>query len=309
MNRWSWFPARFGLKMQSQMPGNCAARPLAEPCFAEGTPLLRVVIEKTAAQAELRTAGILAELVRRNPRAVLGLATGSTPINVYRELIRQHREEGLDFSQITTFNLDEYVGLGPQHPQSFRYFMQARLFNDINIDPSRTHVPDGRALDFASHCRQFEQRIVDAGGIDLQLLGIGVDGHIAFNEPGSSLGSRTRLKTLASETIRQNAKFFQGDEQVPRLALTMGVGTILESRKCLLLATGAHKASAIRSMIEGPVTAQITASALQLHREVIVIVDEEAGGWLERRDYYAEVEECHQLLESGQLRALGIGNQ
>ncbi len=309
MNRWSWFPAGFGLKMQGQIQGNRSARPLAYPCFAEGTPLLRVVIEKTAAQAELRAAGILAELVRRNPQAVLGLATGSTPINVYRELIRQHREAGLDFSQVTTFNLDEYVGLGPQHPQSFRYFMQARLFNDINIDPSRTFVPDGRALDFESHCRQFEQRIVDAGGIDLQLLGIGVDGHIAFNEPGSSLGSRTRLKTLASETIRQNAKFFQGDEQVPRLALTMGVGTILESRKCLLLATGAHKASAIRSMIEGPVTAQITASALQLHREVIVIVDEEAGGWLERRDYYAEVEECHQLLESGQLRALGIGNQ
>lgn len=278
-------------------------------CFSEGTPLLRVIIEKTAEQAELRATGIIAELVRRNPRVVLGLATGSTPVNVYRELIRQHREENLDFSQATTFNLDEYVGLGPQHPQSFRYFMQTKLFNDINIDSARTYVPDGRALDFESHCRQYEQRIVDAGGIDLQLLGIGVDGHIAFNEPGSSLGSRTRLKTLASETIRQNAKFFQVGEQVPRLALTMGVGTILESRRCLLLATGAHKAAAIRSMIEGPVTAQITASALQLHREVIVIVDEEAGGWLERRDYYAEVEECHRLLESGQLRALGIGNQ
>jgi len=270
---------------------------------------LRVIIEKTAEQAELRTAGILAELVRSKPNAVLGLATGSTPMNVYGELIRQHRDDGLDFSQITTFNLDEYVGRGPKHPQSFRYFMQEQLFNEVNIDAANTHVPDGRALDFAAHCRIYEQRILDAGGIDLQLLGIGVDGHIAFNEPGSSLGSRTRLKTLASETIRQNKKFFQDDEQVPRLALTMGVGTILETRRCLLLATGAHKASAIRSMIEGPVTAQITASALQLHREVIVIVDEEAGGWLERRDYYAEVEECHMLLESGQLRALGIGNQ
>lgn len=270
---------------------------------------MRVIIEKVAEQAELRAARILADLVRRKPQAVLGLATGSTPINVYRELIRQHQEDGLDFSRITTFNLDEYVGLGPKHPQSFRHFMQAHLFDEINIDSSKTYVPDGRALDFESHCRQYEQRIVEAGGIELQLLGIGVDGHIAFNEPGSSLGSRTRLKTLASETIRQNAKFFQNDEQVPRLALTMGVGTILESRRCLLLATGVHKASAVRSMIEGPVTAQITASALQLHREVIVIVDEEAGSWLERRDYYSEVEECHQLLETGQLRALGIGNQ
>lgn len=270
---------------------------------------MRVIIEKTVEQAESRAAGILADHVRRKPNTVLGLATGSTPINVYRELIRLHRESNLDFSKVTTFNLDEYVGLGPKHPQSFRYFMQGQLFDHVNIDPANTFVPDGRALDFESHCRQYEQRITDAGGIDLQLLGIGVDGHIAFNEPGSSLGSRTRLKTLASETIRQNAKFFQDDEQVPRLALTMGVGTILESRRCLLLATGAHKASAIRSMIEGPVTAQITASALQLHREVIAIVDEEAGGWLERRNYYAEVEECHQLLESGQLRALGIGNQ
>ncbi len=270
---------------------------------------MRVIIEKTAEQAELRTAGIMADLVRHKPNAVLGLATGSTPVKVYRELVRQHREAELDFSQITTFNLDEYVGLGAQHPQSFRYFMQEQLFNHINIDHAATHVPDGRALDFSAHCQQYEQRILDAGGIDLQLLGIGVDGHIAFNEPGSSLGSRTRLKTLASETIRQNKKFFPGDEQVPRLALTMGVGTILETRSCLLLATGAHKASAVRSMVEGPVTAQITASALQLHREVIVIVDEEAGGWLERRDYYAEVDECHQLLETGQLRALGIGNQ
>jgi glucosamine-6-phosphate deaminase len=275
--------------------------------FVQGDLRLRVIVEKTAEQAELRAADIIAEAVRRNPKAVLGLATGRTPINVYRELIRIHGDSDLDFSQITSFNLDEYVGLGPKHPQSFRYFMQKQLFDHINIDSANTFVPDGRALDFESHCHQYEQRIKNAGGIDLQFLGIGVDGHIAFNEPGSSLGSRTRLKTLSSETIRQNASFFRGG-QVPRLALTMGVGTILESRRCLLLATGAHKASAIRSMIEGPVTAQITASALQLHREVIVIVDERAGGWLERRDYYAEVEECNRLLESGQLRALGIGN-
>jgi glucosamine-6-phosphate deaminase len=185
--------------------------------------------------------------------------------------------------------------------------MQQNFFEHVNVDPRRTHVPDGRALDFEAHCRQYEQRIVDAGGIDLQLLGIGSDGHIAFNEPGSSLGSRTRLKTLASETVRDNARFFGRAEDVPRLAITMGVGTILESRRCLLLAMGKEKAAAIRSTVEGPITAQVTASALQLHREVIVIIDEDAGAWLERRDYYAEVERAQQLLESGQLRQLGIG--
>jgi glucosamine-6-phosphate deaminase len=187
--------------------------------------------------------------------------------------------------------------------------MQQNLFEHLNLDSSRTHVPDGRALDFESYCRQYEQRIKDAGGIDLQVLGIGSDGHIAFNEPGSSLGSRTRLKTLASETIRDNARYFGGEDKVPRLAVTMGVGTILESRRCLLLAFGPHKATAIRDTVEGPVTAQVTASALQLHREVICVFDEAAARLLLRRDYYAEVEHAQSLLEAGQLRQLGIGNQ
>lgn len=268
---------------------------------------MRVIIEKTSEEVGRRAAQVVAELVRRKPQCVLGLATGGTPLGAYKELIRMHREEGLDFSRVTTFNLDEYVGLGPTHPQSYRYFMQKNLFDHINIDPSRTFVPDGRALDFEAHCRQYEHRIEDAGGIDLQVLGVGSDGHIAFNEPGSSLGSRTRLKTLTSKTIKDNARFFGSEEQVPKLAVTMGVGTILESRRCLLLAIGSNKAAAIRSTIEGPVTAQITASALQLHREVVVIVDEEAASWLARRDYYEEVEKAQQLLETGQLRALGIG--
>src|SRR5262245_34953118 len=220
-----------------------------------------------------------------------------------------HKEQSLDFAHVTTFNLAEYVGLGPGHPQSYRAFMQQNLFDHINIDPQRTNVPDGRALDFESHCRQYEQRIKDAGGIDLQILGIGSDGHIAFNEPGSSLGSRTRLKSLTSETIRDNARFFGGEDKVPRLAVTVGVGTILESRRCLLLAFGAHKAVAIKETVEGPVTAQVTASALQLHREVICVFDEAAARLLVRRDYYAEVEKAQTLLESGQLRQLGIGNQ
>jgi glucosamine-6-phosphate deaminase len=270
---------------------------------------MRVIIETDAQAASKRAADFVVSLIQKKPNCVLGLATGSTPQLLYRELIRRHKEEGLDFSQVTTFNLDEYVGLGPAHPQSYRYFMQQNLFDHINIPPNQTHVPDGRALDFEAHCRQYEQLIKDAGGIDLQILGIGSDGHIAFNEPGSSLGSRTRLKTLATETIRDNARFFGGEDKVPRLAVTMGVGTILESRRCLLLAFGAHKAIAVRDTVEGPITAQVTASALQLHQEVIGIFDEPAARLLVRRDYYAEVERAQSLLESGQLRALGIGLQ
>jgi glucosamine-6-phosphate deaminase len=268
---------------------------------------VRVIIEPDAEAAGRRAAKFVAELVRKKPHCVLGLATGSTPLTTYHELIRLHKDEGLDFSQVTTFNLDEYVGLSSIHPQSYRQFMQINLLEHINIDPNRTNIPDGRALDFEAHCRQYEQRIKDAGGIDLQILGVGSDGHIAFNEPGSSLGSRTRLKTLATETIRDNARFFGGEDKVPRLAVTMGVGTILESKRCILLAFGPHKAAAVRDSVEGPVTAQVTASALQLHREVIGIFDEAAARLLVRRDYYADVEKAQSLLEAGEFKQLGIG--
>jgi len=270
---------------------------------------VRVIIEPDSEAASRRAAKFVADLLRKKPDCVLGLATGSSPLATYRELIRLHKDEGLDFSQVTTFNLDEYVGLSSVHPQSYRQFMQVNLFDHINIRLTSTNVPDGRALDFETHCRQYEQRIHDAGGIDLQILGIGTDGHIAFNEPGSSLGSRTRLKSLASETIRDNARFFGGEAKVPRLAVTMGVGTILESRRCILLAFGDHKAKAIRDTVEGPVTAQVTASALQLHREVICILDQPAASLLTRRDYYADVEKAQSLLEAGQLKQLGIGGQ
>ena len=270
---------------------------------------MRVIIVPDAAAASQRAARFVADVVRRKPHFVLGLATGSTPLGTYQELIRLHREEGLSFAQVTTFNLDEYVGLSPAHPQSYRTFMQQNLFDHLDLESGRTNVPDGRALDFDSHCRQYEQKLKDAGGIDLQLLGLGSDGHIAFNEPGSSLGSRTRLKSLTSETIRDNARFFGGEDQVPRLAVTMGVGTILESRRCVLLAFGRHKADAVRATVEGPITAQITASALQLHREVIGIFDEAAASLLMRREYYAEVEQAQTQLEAGEFAKLGIHNQ
>jgi glucosamine-6-phosphate deaminase len=262
---------------------------------------MRVIVEPSLEGVSRRAAQFVAALVRRRPTCVLGLATGGTPLGMYTELIGMHREEGLDFSRVVTFNLDEYVGLASTHPQSYRYFMQHNFFDHINIDPRDTHVPDGRALDFEAYCEQYERMIAEEGGIDLQILGIGSDGHIAFNEPGSSLGSRTRLKTLTSETVRDNARFFGSEQDVPRLAITMGVGTILESRQCLLLACGDTKARAIRDTIEGPITAQVTASALQLHRDVIAILDEEAARLLERRDYYREVERAQAALQAGHL--------
>lgn len=176
---------------------------------------MRVIVEKDSQGMSRVAARFVAALVRKKPTCVLGLSTGSTPLGLYNELIRMHREEGLDFSRVVTFNPDEYVGLSAMHPQSYRSFMQKNLFDHINIDVRNTHVPDGRALDFESYCQQYERMIHDEGGIDLQILGIGTDGHIAFNEPGSSLGSRTRLKTLTEETVRDNARFFRQRERRP----------------------------------------------------------------------------------------------
>jgi glucosamine-6-phosphate deaminase len=270
---------------------------------------VRVIIENSPKEAGLRAADIIRRKIYRKPKTVLGLATGSSPIAVYEELVRLHSVGDLDFSEVASFNLDEYVGLAPDHPQSYRHFMQSTLFDHVNIRTENCHVPDGRALDYELYCDTYESKIREYGGIDIQLLGIGTDGHIAFNEPGSSLGSRTRLKTLTSETIRDNARFFGSEDAVPRLAVTMGVGTILESRCCLLIAYGDNKADAIARAVEGPVTAQITASALQLHRDVIVVLDEHAAQGLQRREYYQEVEEAQLLLEAGKVRQLGIGSE
>lgn len=251
---------------------------------------MRVIIRPSAAAACVTAARIIANQVIGKPDSVLGLATGGTPLGSYQELIRLHRAGRLDFSRVTTFNLDEYVGLGPQHAQSYHRFMFSNLFDDINIDPQRVHLPDGLASDLTAACEDYERQIVEAGGIDLQLLGIGTDGHIAFNEPGSSLASRTRLKTLARQTVDDNARFFDHSDDVPRLAVTMGVGTILESRRCLLLATGENKAAAIRGAIEGPVTSQNTATALQLHPAAIMVLDQDAASWLSRTDAYRHAE-------------------
>jgi len=203
-----------------------------------------------------------------------------------------HREEGLDFSNVTTFNLDEYIGLPGDHEQSYRYFMNEKLFNHINIDMARTHVPDGMASDFENSCKEYEDAIISAGGIDIQLLGIGANGHIAFNEPGSSLGSRTRVKTLDKKTIEDNSRFFDKVEDVPRYAVTMGVGTIMDAREILLLAFEDNKAEAIAQAIEGPITSQIPATIVQMHRKATVIVGNAAASKLKREymDHPAELE-------------------
>jgi len=247
---------------------------------------MEVIIQQNADLASVIAARIVGRLVREKPGAVLGLATGSTPLRLYRELVRMHREEGLDFSRVTTFNLDEYVGLSPDHPASYRVFMQENLFKHINIQASNVHIPDGTANDIPAHCIAYEEAIAAAGGIDLQVLGVGSDGHLGFNEPTSSLASRTRIKTLTEETRRDNSCFFASLNDVPRHCITMGMGTILDSRVCLLMAFGSAKANAVAKSVEGPITAMIPGSALQLHRHVHVLVDDAAAIGLEKVDYY-----------------------
>ena len=247
---------------------------------------MEVVICRDYDQMSRRAAQVVADVVRRKPKAVLGFATGSSPVGLYQELIRMHREEGLDFAKVTTFNLDEYVGLAPDHPQSYRRFMNESLFDHINVPKKSTHVPPGTAADVEAACAAYEKRIRAKGGIDVQVLGIGSDGHVAFNEPGSSLGSRTRQVTLTKQTIDDNARFFARKKDVPIHAISMGVGTILEARRLVMVASGKNKTAALAAAVEGPITSMITASALQLHPDAIVCVTKDAAGGLKMRPYY-----------------------
>ena len=195
---------------------------------------MEVVVKESYEEMSKLSAELIAEVIRHKPRVVLGLATGSTPLGTYKELIRLHKQEGLDFSRVITFNLDEYVGLAHEHPQSYHYFMSENLFKHININAKNVHIPDGTAKDIPRFCRWYEEQIVKIGGLDLQLLGIGSNGHIAFNEPGSSLGSRTSVTTLDDKTRQDNARFFKNMDEVPRYAITMGIGTIMDTRQLIL---------------------------------------------------------------------------
>lgn len=249
---------------------------------------MEVIVVTTAEAACLRAARIVARLLRAKPEAALALPTGATPREIYAELVRQHRHEGLSFARAAAFNLDEYVGLPPDHPGSFRRAMHEALYRHVDLPPDRAHAPDGQAADLAAACARYEAAIGAAGGLDLALLGLGTDGHIAFNEPTSSFGSRTRLKTLTHETRAANQLAF-GDEPVPPHALTVGIATILSARRCLLVAFGAAKATAVAKMVEGPLAALVPASALQLHPHATVIVDEAAAEGLALRSYYDAV--------------------
>jgi glucosamine-6-phosphate deaminase len=253
-------------------------------------------------------AQVVARVIReRNSvgqKAVLGLPTGSTPVGLYRELVRMHREEGLDFSGVVTFNLDEYFGLNPDQLQSYRRWMHDHFFRHVNVPEHQIHIPDGtipldRVDDF---CRRYEDAIERAGGIDVQILGVGRNGHIGFNEPTSSLASRTRVKTLTDRTLEDNARFYAKGEQQPVLAVTMGIGTILDAREILLQAIGSKKAPAVRSMLEGPVSSFFPASALQQHRRVTAYVDQEAASQLTMTAYYRRTRALdEELRRSGRL--------
>ncbi len=247
---------------------------------------MEVIIRPTAEAASDLVARIIARDLRANPHLVLGLATGRTMEAVYAQLVGLHRTEGLDFSLCSTFNLDEYVGLPPADPHSYRHYMNRHLFNQVNIDLRNTHLPDGMAADLDAECVRYEELIKRFNGIDLQLLGLGRAGHIGFNEPLSALHSRTREKALAPLTLEQNRSLFADPETMPRRAITMGVGTILEARRCLLLATGPKKAGIIARAVEGPITSMISATALQLHCRCTVVIDEAAAAQLKEADYY-----------------------
>ena len=244
-----------------------------------------IILCPTAEEASLRAAALITNAVRASPTTVLGLATGSTPTLLYKALIQAHRD-GLDFSRVRNFNLDVYHGLAPDHPQSYRRFMEEQLFNHLNLDLANTHVPDGLAKDVAAHCAAYEAEIKAAGGIDIQVLGIGSNGHIGFNEPASSLVSRTRLVALTQQTISDNARFFDAADEVPRHAISMGIGTILEAKRCIMLCFGGHKAKAVRAAIEGGVSQFTPASALQMHPDTTVFLDEAAAADLELKEYY-----------------------
>jgi len=250
---------------------------------------MEVVILPTPDAVCAAGAEAVARLLARKPDAVLGLPTGATPRPLYAELVRRHRAEGLSFARATTFNLDEYVGVAPDHPGSFRRYMDEALFRHVDLPPARAHVPDGLAADVPAASAAYEAAIAAAGGLDLVLLGLGEDGHVAFNEPTSSLASRTRIKTLSATSRAANQAAF-GADPVPSHVVTMGIATILGARACLLLAHGARKARALAAMVEGPVTSMVPASALQLHANVTVLCDEAAAAGLALCDYYRQVQ-------------------
>lgn len=257
---------------------------------------MQIVILDTPEQVANYGADRFADQLNNKPDSALGLATGSTPIALYNALIARVQRGELSFAKARTFNLDEYLGLAGTHPQSYRYFMNEHLFRHLDIDLANTAVPDGATEQPLAACDAYEASIETAGGIDLQLLGIGRNGHIGFNEPSSSLASRTRVKTLTPDTVKANQRFFEDGEFQPHLSITMGIGTIMEARQILLLATGESKAAAVQATVEGPLAARCPASILQMHPKATLVLDRAAASQLEDVSFYQYIEQENQRL-------------
>jgi glucosamine-6-phosphate deaminase len=258
---------------------------------------VEVIILSDEEEVFREAAARIVGLIHRKPDAVMGLATGKTMLGVYRNLAEAYKQKKVDFSSVVTINLDEYLGIDPENPLSFHSYMQKNFFEHVNICRGNILIPNPMPDDVEEECENFERAIKERGGIDLQLLGIGRDGHIGFNEPSSSLQARTRVKTLTDETLRDNF----GSTEGPRFAITMGIGTIMEAGEIILVALGSEKSEAIACMVEGPVTASCPASALQLHPKVKVIIDHEATRFLKRKDYYMWVWEHKREVEKPHL--------
>ena len=258
---------------------------------------MRVIICKDReTSAALVAQEVLKEMTRK-PDLLLGLSTGSTPLLVYKKLVQAHQERTVDFSRLRTCNLDEYVGLSEDHPQSYRHFMRQHLFDPLGMERERTMFPPTEGPGLEAQCEAFEEKLAELGGIDIQILGVGSNGHIGFNEPTSSLASRTRLKTLTEKTLSDNARFYGQGEKQPGLASTMGIGTILSARRILLQAFGTHKSKAVRAAVEGPVMALWPVSALQLHPKVDLYLDEDAAELLTMRAYHRQVREYEEDIQ------------
>ena len=247
---------------------------------------MEVVVLPSPAEVGRLAARRIAKLIKDKPAAVIGLATGSSPLAIYAELAAAVRDGSLDASRVSGFALDEYVGIPEEHPESYASVLRREVTEPLGLDPARVFVPDGRASDLEGACMAYEVAIRDAGGIDLQILGIGANGHIGFNEPTSSFGSRTRIKTLAPRTRADNARFFDSPDDVPMHCLTQGLGTIMDAREVLLVAQGSRKAAAVAAAIEGPVSSMCPATILQFHPHATVIIDDAAASRLTLTDYY-----------------------
>ncbi len=241
---------------------------------------MRILIEKNYEKMSQRAAQLLASQITMQPDSVLGLATGSTPVGMYKRLVEMYGNEELSFKDVSSFNLDEYIGLDGKNPQSYRAFMESNLFSHIDLPSDNVHIPSGMAEDVQQECINYENAIESLGGIDLQVLGIGHNGHIGFNEPNSSFEARTHLVDLDEVTIQANARFFEDESLVPKQAISMGIKTIMKSKKVMLLASGKDKAEILQKMIYGPITPAVPASILQLHQDFIIVIDEEAASLL-----------------------------